>query len=231
MTTRNQELYDTFQLFYDNVSSNQAPGLTEQEICMYLSDAQNELVAGFYQQFERDEAARKALVPLVRDTVITASSPSITKIADESMFFQLPKIQADDIDGTVQEHCAVLYVLYEALRKKVRNDRCPSTNDVLIQPVTHDEFHGIYRNPFRFNGRRALRLDVSDGNDSYAEVVSKVQGDYYLRYIERPTPIIFETGLFSIDGYNTEHEPVLDAMFDNALVQAAATKAYQHYKA
>lgn len=241
MTTRNQEIYDTFQLFYDNVSSNQAPGLTLQEISTYLSDAQNALVQSFYQEYEKDEAARKALVPLVRTALIDAESSSgIEKIATESKFYKLPVItlrngeereasESDNDTTVITELPAVLYVLYECVRGGT-NTSCPKNQDVLIQPVTHDEFHGIYRNPFRYNSRRALRLDVSDGTYNYAEIVSKTSGQYYMRYIERPTPILLSGGDYEIDGYNTEHEPVLDHIFDNTIVEAAAMKAYQHYK-
>ena len=228
MTPRNQELYDNFQLFYDNLSSHQAPGLTYQEVSTYLSDAQNVLVQTFYREYEKDEAARKALVPLVATALLSpASGVLIKKATAESVFYQLPVVTSDT--GTSMSD--VLYVLYEALRKSAASDRCPQNNDILIQPILHDELHDVYRNPFRYNRRRALRLDVHDGANAYAEIVSKTSGSYYVRYIKRPTPIILTANEYTIDGYRSEHEPVLDPIFDNSIVEAAATKAYQHYKA
>jgi hypothetical protein len=229
MTTRNKELYDTFQLFYDNVSSQQAPGLTLEEISIYLSDAQNELVRTLYESYEYDERSRKAIVPLVNSLIVTPSVVSLEKIAEESVFYKLPTI-TDDMG---EEKNAVLYVIYEVLRRRGSVGRCKMQKDVLLQPIAHDDFYNVYRNPFRYNERRGLRLDIGGAGDIYAEVVCKSQGDYFVRYVERPTPIILTEGTvadYAIDGFNQEREPVLDQIYDNVIVQAAATKAYQHYK-
>lgn len=246
MKTRNQELYDKFQLYYDNVSSNQAPGFTLHEISVYLSDAQLELVRSFYEMYEKDEACRKALVPLVISELIEETTTNIEKIADESRFYELPVIDKEvtgvDSDGRIETKPLpaalpkILYVLYEAVRNKNGKRPCHGWWNCPIKPVTHDEFHSIYRDPFIYNKRRSLRLDVSDGKKSYAEVISTREGHdwgYYVRYVMRPTPIILCDGGpadFTIDGYCFEHEPVLEQMFDNAIALGAAQKAYQHYK-
>lgn len=236
METRNEELYNKFQLYYDNVSSHQAPGFSLHEISSYLTDAQLELVRSFYEMFEKDEACRKALVPLVISETIETSTPDIEKMADESRFFRLPVITMDGERELPAPLPKILYILYESIRNPRFRSQCHGWWNCPIKPVTHDEFHSIYNDPFIYNKRKSLRLDVSDGKDSYAEVVSKRYGEnwnYFVRYIMRPTPIILcdgETADFSIDGYVTEHVPVLDPMFDNAIALGAAQRAYQHYK-
>lgn len=246
MQTRNQELYDKFQLYYDNVSSNQAPGFSLHEISTYLTDAQLELVRSFYQMYEKDEACRKALVPLVQSETIDesdANNVGIDKIADESRFYLLPSI-TEEVYGTGENDKRtlpsplpkILYVLYEALRNEDIKNSCYRWWNSAVRPVTHDEFHTVYADPFRYNKRHSLRLDVSKGNDSYAEIVCKrteSNWKYLVRYVMRPTPIILCDGGpadYSIEGYCYEHVPVLDQMFDNAIALGAAQRAYEHYK-
>lgn len=236
MVTRNQELYNKFQLYYDNVSSNQAPGFSLHEISTYLTDAQIELVRSFYEMYEKDEACRKALVPLVMSELITESVTDIEKMAEESKFFKLPLITHDGEKELPVPLPKILFVLYESLRNPNYSKECHGWWNCPVRPVTHDEFSTIYNDPFIYNKRRGLRLDVSDGKDIYAEVVSKRNGpdwNYHIRYVMRPTPIILcegEEAEYSIDGYDSEHVPVLDPMFDNAIALGAAQRAYQHYK-
>jgi hypothetical protein len=58
-----------------------------------------------------------------------------------------------------------------------------------VVPVRQDEFHKIKKNPFRgSNDRRALRLDLSEGN---VEIVCKYPvSEYYIRYLKQLKPII-----------------------------------------
>lgn len=233
MTNRNKEIYNTFQLFYDNLNSHQAPGLDTYEISKYLTDAQNDLIRSMYEQFEQSEDARKMLVPLV-NTYIGKEfvSDNTKKISKESKYFALPS--------------DVLYVLYETVKYNTTEDidKCLRGISCDVFPVSHDEFHNTYRNPFKYNTHRALRLDVNIDNIKMAEIISKVCcKEYYMRYIRCPKPIILETidttkdenGNIIIDdninGEVTEHEPELDRIYDNIIVQAASNKAYQHYKA
>ena len=46
MTT--QEFSPEFDLLYNNISSNQAPGLTEYEKSIFLTQAQEEIALGLY---------------------------------------------------------------------------------------------------------------------------------------------------------------------------------------
>jgi hypothetical protein len=58
-----------------------------------------------------------------------------------------------------------------------------------VVPVRQDEYHKIKKNPFRgANDRRALRLDLSEGN---VEIVCKYPvSKYYIRYLKQLKPII-----------------------------------------
>ena len=72
MTT--QEFSLEFDLLYNNISSNQAPGLTEYEKSTFLTQAQEEIVIGLYEgkygeSFEGTEEMRTYLNPLILNKV------------------------------------------------------------------------------------------------------------------------------------------------------------------
>ena len=72
MTT--QEFSPEFDLLYNNISSNQAPGLTEYEKSIFLTQAQEEIAIGLYEgkygeSFEGTEEMRTYLNPLILNKV------------------------------------------------------------------------------------------------------------------------------------------------------------------
>jgi len=58
-----------------------------------------------------------------------------------------------------------------------------------IVPCTHDEYQRTINNPFRGpNKRRVLRLDIGK---LWVELISSFNiGNYTVRYIQRPEPIV-----------------------------------------
>ena len=71
----------------------------------------------------------------------------------------------------------------------LENGKCESHSSMEVVPVRQDEYHKIKKNPFRgANDRRALRLDLSEGN---VEIVCKYPvSEYYIRYLKQLKPII-----------------------------------------
>lgn len=219
MTEKNKQMYDDFQLVYNNLASNLAPGLDVYEISMYLTKAYFSLVEEAYNNYEQSEFFRKFLIGLVKSKKIPPSNSDIEKIASGSIFFKIPE--------------DVLYVLYESLEMSDKANKCIQGKSIKIVPVTHDDFHNTYENPFKFNLKKALRLDISNG-DNYAEIVSKDSSikSYNIRYIKKPLPIILETltGEDKIEGIQEETECELNSTVFPKIVQLAAKMAYQNYK-
>ncbi|MCF0115589.1 MAG: hypothetical protein HUJ56_09560, partial [Erysipelotrichaceae bacterium] len=184
-----RQMYEDFNLVYNNLSSNLAPGLSVYEISMYLTKAYFSIVDSLYQTYEANEKARKMLLPLVTDSLLTPSTTSFKHIVPESLFFKLP--------------VNTLYVVYESVQSNAQKG-CFKDKSLDVFPVSHDEFHSIYPNPFRLNNHRALRLDTYhyDIQDKrkVAELVVKGTNtySYYIRYIMKPNPII----LTSFEPYN-----------------------------
>lgn len=159
----------------------------EYEKSLYLTKAQEDIVLSLYngrnsslQSFEETEELRRYLSELIQDDErepITNSSSTPLGIDGGKQFFSLP----DDL----------WFITYESVLVSKDEDNCKGSFVLDVVPVTQDEYHKIKRNPFRgANGRRALRLDLSDNN---IEIVSKYTiQKYYVRYLKKLKPIVLE---------------------------------------
>lgn len=239
MTTEEMNL--AFDILYNNLSSNQAPGLNEYEKSFLLSQAQLELVQQCYSSssptalsIEIDEKTRRALAQLVKtdiknvmtlteeDTGIytavdpddtTSTNYTVTPLTDgDSYFFKTPD--------------RMMYITYESARL-ASEDLCNNGKFVNCIPCKQDEFDKTYEDPFKGpTSKRVLRLDI---DNDIVEIVSSYPIDKYkVRYVMRPHPIIL-TDLSDydeqIDGESDESACQLDESIQNMIVTIAAQKA------
>lgn len=229
------EFSEQWDILYNNIASNAAPGLTEYEKSVFLTQAQKEVVIGLYNGtlgygFEQVEENRKYLSPLVKTANITESEThSDMELADgirnKSQFFKLPN--------------DLWFITYESANVDDAT-RCVNNRDFDVIPVTQDMFQKVRNNPFRGpDDRKILRLDIEpaviDNDPEYVvhqvELVSKYHIDRYLvRYIRHPHPIILEPlnpkeGL-SIEGYTDESTSELNPILHKIILETAINKAY-----
>lgn len=198
----------------------------EYEKSQFLTIAQEELVVSLYtgrnsqgDSFESTEELRRYLSNLVMEKnlkPITNTSGKPIGLSSTSKFFTLP------ID--------VWFLTYEAVI--ISNGKCEDKTSMKVYPVKQDEYQNIKDNPFRgANDRRALRLDLSEGN---VEIICKYTvTDYYIRYIKKLSPIILEDlpNDLSINGINktTEcelHEALHQKILERAVMLALQSKGY-----
>lgn len=216
------EFYNEFNLVYNNLMSNQAPGLDKYEISVYLTKAQEALTDALYEEFEQSEEARRKLAPLVDtiklDTVIVPNS----------------KIIYPEYTTTYQFVPNVRYIINEQVKMGSKADKCVRGKFIDVQPCLHDEIDSYIQNPFKFNVRRALRLDTSNDGDTYIEILTKTKPiEYYqIRYVKNPNPIILEDlgGTDSINGIQTATNASLPDTVHRRIVEIAARLAYNDYK-
>lgn len=187
MTTK--EFSTEFDILYNNISSNQAPGIDEYEKSVFLTRAQESLILNYYNgnqlgdSFEKTEEVRRYLSELVKTAEITTQETDVTKIgSDNDACFKLPK--------------DVWFIVYEAITVSSDNN-CMNSKTILVKPVTHDDFSRTVKNPFNGpNDRQALRLDLEN---NMVEIVSKYPvTKYTIRYVSKPSPIIL-TNLSNLD--------------------------------
>lgn len=159
----------------------------EYEKSLFLTLAQDEVVVDLYSgrnyyglSFESTEEARRYLDVLVKDAKpeeLEDGSDAVDGLTSDSKIYELP----DDL----------AFIVYEQITLDTGSTDCANGSIVAVQPMTHDEFHKIRKNPFRGPTKsRAIRLDVG-GN--LVEIVYKYNyKDYRVRYLSIPEPIILE---------------------------------------
>lgn len=223
-----EEWWLAFNQYYNNISSNKAPGLEPVEISRVLTDAQYSVVIGLYNgtlgsPFESTEQNTEYLSPLMaQETLCKCSEVTCyQRVSEESVLYELP----DDLLFVTLELCYV---------KDPKCGNSKGEKQVDIVPVTQDDYWRTIRDPFkRQNDNRVLRLTMGEtmpnAGDAhhirYSELLSKNEiARYIVRYIRRPEPIILEDlagyGL-SIDG-KTDKQPCL---LPEALHQVILTTA------
>lgn len=183
-----------FDLMYSNITSNQAPGLTEYEKSVFLTRAQEAVVVMLYNgnlkdSFEETEEVTAYLAHLVAQKNCSLWTVDSYHVIPGSYVYALP----DDLLFRTLELCTV-------------NDPECGEKDAVVVPVTQDEYWRISRNPFKKpNLRKVLRLsyDTQVTNKRCSELISELPvTKYTVRYIRKPDPIILEDleDGFSING-------------------------------
>lgn len=216
--------FDTLLSSYSSPILMNSFTFDEYEKSQFLTVAQEEIVISLYtgdnprgDSFETSEEVRRYLANLVVDKnlkPITNTSGTPLGLSTNSKFFTLP------------DEPEIWFIIYEGVT--IDNGKCEGKNTMKVYPVKHDEYQNIKDNPFRgANDRRALRLDLSEGN---VEIVCKYNvTDYYIRYIKKLTPIILidlPDGL-TINGISTEKDCELHEALHAKILARAVSLALQ----
>ena len=215
----NKEFSYEFDILYNNIMSNQAPGLDDYEKSVFLTKAQEEIIINYYsgknallESFEKTEEIRRYLDTLVKSKYINVSS------AGTEIF--IPKKLGTEYHADITTDKDVWFIVYEvAIDNK--------NNIIPIVPVTHDELTRIIRNPFRRpTNNRILRVDT----DNKVELISPEGVEiakYGIRYIQKPKPIILSalpTGL-EINGESAETPCKLNSVIHRTILDYAVALA------
>lgn len=224
------DAFDTLTNAYQGnwgFGQNDKIAFDEYEKSFYLTLAQELLVISYYNgknqsgyQFEVTEEDRRildSLVVTVHPNELQCSTQVVQHIVPESKFYQLPQ--------------NLMFITYEGVRFSDKDDKCINGAYAAVYPVTQDEFWKTYKNPFRgANQRRVLRLDAAN---NIVELVSKNNiGDYLVRYLRKPKPILLvdmpeDSDVSVFGGWTTEQECELDSQVHMKIVDLAVNMALQ----
>ena len=223
-----QEFSSEFDILYNNIMSNKAPGLDDYEKSFFLTQAQEILVLTYYNgnnpsndSFEKTEEIRRYL-----DALVTKETPK----AENSE-------ESKEKDGFYHTKFSInnnlWFITYESVVTNDNSISCYNKNgkELMVIPVTQDNYYRIVRNPFRGpNDRRVLRLDVGKNK---VEIVSKYKIDSYtVKYIKQPEPIILSDlpeGL-SINNKNKTSNCELNPAIHRIILDNAVKLAIASYK-
>ena len=205
-----------FDLLYNNIMSNKAPGLSEYEKSLFLTQAQESIVLDIYSgkygdSFERTEETTSYLNQLLKQrTYDSGEFTEGNKLDTRSIFVTLP----EDIWFKTGE---TAYIIDDSYKCNVDGLR-----EVMVFPVTQDTLVRTKRSPFRGpNERRILRLD---SGKNQVELISNYEiHSYTVRYLSRPEPIILvqlPQGL-TIGGKSSPQTCLLNTAIHKAILSKA----------
>lgn len=203
-------------------ASKQTITLDEYEKSVFLTKAQEEIVLSLYngknpygEAFEGTEELRRYLSNLITEKYlkpITNTSGTPLGLESKSKFFTLPE--------------DLWFITMESV--VVDNGKCGAETIMKVYPVKQDEYQVIRDNPFRgANDRRALRLDLSEGN---VEIICKYMITiYYIRYIKKIPPIILEDlpNDLTIEGKSEASNCILHKALHQKILDRAVQLALQ----
>lgn len=163
------EMSIEFDLLYNNIASNQAPGLTEYEKSVFLTQAKEAIIKSLYNggagnSFESSEEVTRYLNSLVVEKELPITTT--TKEVDLST-------------------SNVWYVVYRAVTN------ANNSKSKLVVPCTNDEIYKALENPFRKpSDRKILCTSKNETDTLYGDLTGFTK--YVIRYIKEPSPIILE---------------------------------------
>lgn len=225
------EFSNEFDVLYNNVMSNQAPGLDEYEKSVFLTKAQYEVLKNYfnpkgnkYGEGLDDSPKRQidfsALITAAEPTAYTSTSGYV-KFDDRSHLYKMP----DD----------VFIVLNETGIETVDG----TSRLISIIPINYGEYTRLmsrpYKQPLKNQGWRLFQSTV--GVDFVSEVIVKhnsTLSNYKIRYVRRPNPIILvnladEYSNVSIEGETNITECELDPILHPEILQRAVELAKSAY--
>jgi hypothetical protein len=238
MTTT--EFSQEFDILYNNIKSQSAPGLDEYEKSVFLTKAQEELVKNYFnptsnklqQGFDGSEKRQVDFAELIKSTDIVASVPTpgtYESIDPRAQVFLLPA----DVFIVTNEQVTL-------------TDSVESTTyQAVVKPIDYREFDRVmmkpYRNPVKRQCWRLMQSNVSavapNGQSIVSEIISKTNTtvtSYRIRYVKKPQPIILESiaadGL-SINGVSAKTECELNPIIHREILDRAVELAKVSYEA
>lgn len=189
-----QEFSNEFDVLYNNIMSNQAPGLDEYEKSVFLTKAQSEIIKNYFnpkgnKYQEGFDGSQKRQVDFSKLMKTYASSGTIP--TPTSFFGNVTgayKITwPDDVFVVVNE---VVDVTKKDDNRKYR---------LQVIPIKYDEYLRVLSKPYKQPLKNQAWRIINGENDINLIVghLNSVSSDgYHIRYVKHPKPIILE----SLDG-------------------------------
>ena len=202
-----EEMSSQFDIGYNNITSNQAPGLSEYEKAVILTKAQDETIKNHFsaqspgnnlkEGFD-DSAKRQADFSVLMMTSNKSALSNLTGISKLDRRSQVYNFPSD---------------LFIPINETLISSAAKGSKEFQVIALRYDEYTRLMSKPFkRPLKHQAWRLINSGSYDSGAyskcvEIITTPEYDndtmtYVLRYLRRPKPIILaDTDGLTINGY------------------------------
>lgn len=182
----NKEFSNEFDVIYNNITSNSAPGLNEYEKSVFLTRAEYDIVRSYY-----NPRTNKPQQGYDGSELRQVDFSKITIVKDEETF-------SDSVFDPRPNNKSVILPpdLFIPINESLTVTRDGGTQYLQVIPVTYDEYRRLmskpYKRPLKY---QAWRLMNTSAGDNTADIIAG-QNDtitkYSIRYVRRPLPIILD---------------------------------------
>lgn len=233
-----------FDLLFDNIMSNQAPGLTPFEKSLFLTKAQLEVLLSYFnpyynktgEGFDSNERRQIDFNTLIETYSTNKTYTGKQTLDSRSIVIELPK--------------DILLILNESV--DVNNSaRLIGAKTLQVTPLQYTEYTRLtskpYKRPVKNQAWRLLNsgiLEIENTENSnaysnkstiFAEVIlgpGDTLNKYNIRYLRKPKPIVLidldDEGV-TVDGYVKRQNCELDPILHHEIVQRAVELAKASY--
>lgn len=221
----NSEFSNEFDVLYQNITSNQAPGLDEYEKSIFLTKAQDEIIKSYFDprtnkpQEGFDDSSKRQI-----DFSMLTTVYSIEASINRPLYDYRSNTESVDLPSDI------FMIVNEYVIVNRNND------DVYLQviPVRFDEYTRLmskpYKRPLKWQAWRLLNNNTTNKADIIIGPSDRLV-TYYLRYIRRPNPIILDNiDKLTIEGKSNITQCELDPILHHEILQRAVELAKISYE-
>lgn len=194
-----EELSNTFDVLYNNITSNQAPGLSEYEKSIFLTKGQDEVLKNYFnpkgnaKQEGYDNSTKRQVdfSALTVSTDITTFDNSLFDKRSNSKSFAFPS--------------DAMFVINEMTDVTRKNATKKATVTLVTIPIRYDEYSRLMSKPYKrpLKGQAWRLIDYNTSN--MADLVvgeNDTITNYSVRYVKKPKPVITgDLDGLTINGY------------------------------
>ena len=206
--TTSEEWSVNFDILYNNISSNQAPGLTEYEKSVFLTQAQEAVILDLYKgtsgdAFETTEEVTRYLSSLVKINYPDDDDVKVLQSTKEGMNMYAYILPKD-----------VWFVTYQSGSITIGE----TTRDVIVVPSRQDSLYKDLNNPFKGPNKNKV-LAISE--EGYITLYSKYPiSTFYIKYLKRPNPIVLEDSEMPVNGIEGFEVEIPESLHNQVLYKA-----------
>lgn len=241
----NQEFSNEFDVLYNSIASNQAPGLDEYEKSVFLTKAQSEILREYFNSrvdgtnggFDGSQKRQYDFSQLIK-TATLSEATGATHLDKRSKCFLFPKdyfLSVNEIISDSNRQYSVVSISYSDYQR------------LMMKPYAYPPKKTVWRlftstSTISESDSTSSESDVStQSNDTkqyttpVAEIIGKT-GDsitYNLRYVKKPNPIILldlNGDDVSIEGVQGESPCELPTQLHQEILERAVTLAKIAYQ-
>lgn len=218
------EFSNEFDVLYNNIMSNAAPGLNEYEKSVFLTKAQEEIVKNHF-----NPNGNKYKEGLDDSPKRQIDFSELIKVA-EGVLTDTPPITFDN-RAKVYNLPEDTFIIMNELIETNKGTR-------QIVPISYNDYSRLmsrpYKEPIKYQAWRIITTSINDITVELIANSNETIQKYKVRYIRKPAPIITadlssEYGDITINGINTISECELNPIIHQEILQRAVELAKSAY--